>query len=206
MQKVLLLSGMACLVAANASAYMFNPYISAKAKYDFTHDNIKIIGDYEGKVKVEDEVFGGSVALGMTSPATTGDFRYEIEYTKNGDAEKNFANGKIKVKTQAVLFNVYYDLNMGANVPFKPYAGIGLGWGHAEFSTPAKKIKDDGVAMQIGAGLGFRCSQNLVLDLGYRFMTYGDFDETYHVQGRSYQKYEYKPRAHEILLGARYQF
>ena len=36
-------------------------------------------------------------------------------------------------------------------------------------------------------------------------MTYGDFDKEYR-NGLIYEKIDYKPRAHEILLGIRYDF
>lgn len=49
-------------------------------------------------------------------------------------------------------------------------------------------------------------NEHTIIDFGYRFITYGDFDEEYRIPGLLYEKYEYKPRAHEIMLGIRYQF
>lgn len=201
MKKILLLAGVACLAAASASAFEFNPYVAAKAKYAFSRNEIKLTGDYEGKAKLNDDVWGGSLAVGHTYFVDNGDFRLELEYTKNAEAKKDDA----KVKTQGVLFNVYYDFNLRTTVPVKPYVGLGLGWGQAEFEAPGGKKKDDGVSMQIGAGLGYKICDHTSIDLGYRYITYGDFDEEYHGIGR-YEKVDYKPRAHEILLGVRYDF
>jgi len=201
MQKVLLLAGVACFAATTASAFDFNPYISAKAKYAFARNEIKATGSFEGKDKINDDLWGGSVAVGTIYNLMNGDFRFELEYTKNADAkDKNN-----KVKTQGVLFNVYYDFDLKTTVPVKPYVGVGLGWGQTKLDYRTKHIKDDGASMQIGAGVNYKINENIALDLGYRYITYGDFDEEYHV-GPFYEKIEYRPRAHEILLGVRYEF
>ena len=201
MRKVLLMAGMACFAAASASAFEFNPYVGAKAKYTLMRYEVKMTGIVEGKAKLNEDVFGGSVLLGTVCPVTNGDFRFELEYTKNADAKKRDA----KVKTQAALFNVYYDFNVQLALPIKPYVGIGLGWGRSELETPARKAKDDGVALQIGGGVDYRINENTVVDLGYRYITYGDFDQEFRGPG-IYEKLEYKPRAHEIMLGVRYEF
>lgn len=204
MNKILLLAGAMCLVSTSASAFDFNPYVSAKAKYMLARDEIKSTGVYEGKGKIHDNIWGGSIAAGTIYPVSTGKFRLEVEYTKNADAKKHNA----KVKTQAALFNLYFDLDMPNNIPVTPYAGVGLGWGRSEFSGINSIIdeKDDGAAMQIGVGLGYRMSNHAVWDLGYRYITYGDFDKEYRIPGVTYEKYEYKPRAHEFTLGLRYEF
>lgn len=201
MKKILLLASVVCLAAANASAFEFNPYVAARAKYALARNELKVSGSFEGKGKLNDDIWGGSLAVGTVYPVMDGDFRFELEYTKNADAEKNRA----KVKTQGVLFNVYYDFNLNTAIPVKPYVGAGLGWGRPEFEGAGKTIKDDGAAMQIGAGVSYKLSEHAVADFGYRYITYGDFDEEYHF-GPIYEKDEYKPRAHEFLLGMRYEF
>lgn len=202
MRKILLLASAVCFAATSVSAYEFNPYIAAKAKYALSRNEVKVTGSYEGKGKLNDEVYGGSLAVGNIYGVENGDFRLELEYTKNADAKKDNA----KVKTQGVLFNVYYDFNLKTVVPLKPYVGVGMGWGRAELEKDnVGSIKDDGVSMQIGAGLNYKICQHTTLDLGYRYITYGDFEKEYHF-GVVYEKDEYKPRAHEFLLGVRYEF
>lgn len=201
MRKVLLLAGVACFAAASASAFEFNPYVGAKAKYVLARNEVKVTGTVEGKDKFNDNIWGGSVLLGTVYPVTNGDFRFELEYTKNGDTKKD----GVTVKTQAFLFNVYYDFNVQLALPIKPYVGFGLGWGRAELESQFKNVKDDGAAMHIGGGIDYRISENAVVDLGYRYITYGDFDEEFRAPGL-YEKFDYKPRAHEIMLGVRYEF
>ena len=202
MRKILLLASAVCFAATSVSAFEFNPYVAAKAKYALSRNEVKATGSYEGKSKLNDDVWGGSLAVGNIYGVASGDFRIELEYTKNADAKKNDA----KVKTQGVLFNVYYDFNLNTAVPLKPYVGAGLGWGRAELENGhGGSIKDDGVSMQIGAGINYKICEHTTLDLGYRYITYGDFDKEYHF-GVVYEKYDYKPRAHEFLLGVRYEF
>ena len=200
MKKALLLAGVACFSAAHASAFEFNPYVAAKAKYAFVRNEVKVTGTFEGKLNKD--VWGGSIASGIIYPLLEGDFRFEVEYTKNADAKK----GDAKIKTQGVLFNVYYDFEMPSGFPVIPYVGAGLGWGRAELESAAKSIKDDGVSMQIGTGVSCKVNEYVAFDLGYRYVTYGDFEKEYRIPGILYEKYEYKPRAHEILLGVRYEF
>lgn len=202
MRKILLMAGVACLVATGASAFEFNPYVSAKAKYGISRNEIKYTGVNEYKLKYNDNVWGASFAVGTIHHVTTGDFRFELEYTKNSDAEKD----NVKVKTQGVLFNAYFDLDLGAEVPLKPYAGIGLGWGRAEFDANRWNIKDDGVSAQIGVGVSYKVCDHTNIDLGYRYITYGDFEKEYRIPGLFYEKVEYKPHSHELLLGVRYEF
>lgn len=202
MKKFLFLTGILCLASANTFAIDFNPYVAAKAKYAFSRYEIKQTGVYENKFKYEDNIWGGSIAVGNTHKVATGAFRFELEYTKNADAEDKNA----KVKTQAALFNVYYDLDLNTNVPVTPYAGIGLGWGRSEFKYGRRSIKENGAAMQIGVGVSYKLCERTNIDLGYRYISYGDFDKEYRIPGVSYEKYEHKPHANELLLGVRYDF
>ena len=201
MRKVLLLAGIACFAAANASAFDFNPYIAAKAKYAFARNEAKMTGSFEGKDKLNDEVWGGSIAAGNIFNVINGDFRLEIEYTKNADAKKDGA----KIKTQGLLFNAYYDFDLRTAIPVTPYVGVGLGWGRTEISGTGKSTKETGAAMQIGAGINYKIFDRTNIDFGYRYITYGDFDKEYRA-GIVYEKVDYKPRAHELLLGVRYEF
>lgn len=202
MRKVLLLASCACFAALNASAFEFNPYVGAKAKYVFARNEVKVKGSFEGKEKLNDNILGGSVVVGTTYPLLDGNFRFELEYTKNADAKKR----QVKVKTQGVLFNVYYDFDLKTVPAFKPYIGAGLGWGRTEIeSKNSKTIKNNGTSAQIGGGINYQICEHVTADLGYRYITYGDFDKEYHF-GPIYEKDEFKPHAHEILLGVRYSF
>ncbi|HCU58717.1 MAG TPA: hypothetical protein DIC64_01915 [Alphaproteobacteria bacterium] len=201
MNKILLLAGVACMFSLNASAFEFNPYASVKGKYVFSRNEIKLEGTTEGKAKLNDNVLGASVALGTIWPVENGDFRFEVEYTKNADAEKSRNGVKAKIKTQAALLNVYYDFNLNLPVNVKPYVSFGMGWGQSEFASK----KENGTSVQIGAGASYQLCDHVSVDLGYRYMSYGDFEKKYRGPG-TYIEADYKPRAHELLLGLRYAF
>ncbi|MBO7098139.1 MAG: porin family protein [Alphaproteobacteria bacterium] len=203
MRKILLLAGVACFAATSASAFEFNPYVAAKAKYALSRTEVKATGTFKDKDKLNDNVFGGAFAAGTIYPVENGNFRFELEYTKNADAKKQQA----KVKSQAVLFNVYYDFNLQTALPITPYISAGMGWGQSEIENNGTRIvKDDSVSMQIGGGINYKINEHVVVDLGYRYMDYGDFEEEYRVPGVLYEKFDYEPHAHEFLLGVRYEF
>jgi opacity protein-like surface antigen len=196
MRKVLLLTSVACLFATNVFA--LSPYVAAKAKYVLTRDEIKAKGILPAEGTYRDEVFGGSAILG----GRNGNFRMEIEYTKNAEArDKN-----VKVKTQALLFNLYYDIPSNPDIPLKPYIGGGIGIGHVDFDAGAFSKKDVGEAVHIGGGVNYKLDEHTYLDLGYRYIAYDDFDKEYRVGGYKYEKIEYRPHAHEIMFGVRYEF
>ena len=200
MKKLLLLTCAACFAAANAFAT--GPYVAAKAKYVITQDEIQAKGLFDDKSKLDTNVWGGAFAFGGVLNYRYGDVRYELEYTQNSTAKKR----GVKVRTQGVLFNAYYDFNLRTYLPIKPYVGAGIGWGHVEFVADELSVKNNGFAAQIGAGLNIRIFSRTYLDLGYRYMVYDDFDIKYRGANNTSQKVEYKPRAHEIALGLRYEF
>lgn len=200
MKKLLLLTCAACFAAANAFAT--GPYVAAKAKYVITQDEIQAKGLFDDKSKLDTNVWGGAFAFGGVLNYRYGDVRYELEYTQNSTAKKR----GVKVRTQGVLFNAYYDFNLRTYLPIKPYVGAGIGWGHVEFVADELHVKNNGFAAQIGAGINIRIFSRTYLDLGYRYMAYDDFDIKYRGANNTSQKVEYKPRAHEIALGLRYEF
>ncbi|MGH8553567.1 MAG: outer membrane protein [Methylococcales bacterium] len=82
----------------------------------------------------------------------------------------------------SVLANAYLDFDLGS--VFTPYIGAGAGWGWAN--------SDDGFTVALMAGVGFDLSDNLALDIGYRF-------REAMVSGSD-------PMSHEILAGLRFEF
>ena len=97
----------------------------------------------------------------------------------------------IKVKgtrsTLDLMANAWYDLDVG--VGFTPYFGGGLGVQYVRYdvdlSSDAANVLsvlsglggDDGdwvLAYQVGAGVGYRVMESLVVHVGYRYMGAGD--------------------------------
>ena len=85
-------------------------------------------------------------------------------------------NGDVTIQT--LMANVWLGTKLGA---VKPYigGGIGYGWvdGNLKVTTGAGNQlggDDSGFAYQLGAGLGFQLTNNLDLDLGYRWKKVND--------------------------------
>ena len=112
-----------------------------------------------------------------------------IEFDQlNGDVLSRVNLDAIKVKgtrsTLDLMANAWYDLDIG--VGFTPYFGGGLGVQYVRYdvdlSSDAANVLsvlggDDGdwvLAYQVGAGVGYRVMESLVVHVGYRYMGAGD--------------------------------
>lgn len=203
MNKILLLAGVAALFATNANAADVNPYIGAKLKYVDMSSDAKLGDTFD----IDDKVLGGSVAIGVSTAVKGGAVRAELEYNKNEDAEKthtvsamgvNF-NGKLKVESQSLMLNGYYDIDTGTK--FTPYVGAGIGYAKIKGSLSvlgiSESIDDNNFAWQIGAGASYALTNNVSVDAGYRYVDYGDFTE---------DEVKLDTSAHELYIGARYTF
>jgi opacity protein-like surface antigen len=69
-----------------------------------------------------------------------------------------------KVATQAVMANAYFDWKNSS--AFTPYVGVGAGYGWAK---GAGYNDSSGVALGAMAGVSMDMTQNLALDVGYKF-------------------------------------
>jgi opacity protein-like surface antigen len=71
----------------------------------------------------------------------------------------------------AVMANLWYDLDLAG---VRPYFGGGVGWARTEIDgnfgpTPTFDIDNSGFAWQLGAGINFDISPNVMLGVGYRY-------------------------------------
>ncbi|MGH1417382.1 MAG: outer membrane protein [Hyphomicrobiaceae bacterium] len=118
------------------------------------------------------------------------------------------------VKSYSLLFNGYYDL--GNFRGFVPYvgAGIGVSYNIVDDVTalwlpgPIEGDKKLSFAWQVSTGVGYQIRENMILDLGYRYLDLGSADS-----GQIDGGYNINPevrfddlRSHEIKVGLRYHF
>jgi outer membrane autotransporter protein len=209
MNKMLLLAGVAAgLFAANAQALEFTPYVGAKVKYvDMSNDYKSGWEDESVSLNVDDNVWGGSVAAGLSTQVIGGAIRGELEYNKNGDAKKTKSIAgedlKMKLKTQSVMLNAYYDIDTGTQ--FTPYVGGGIGYTTAKASVAVAEEKgsdkDTAFTWQLGAGVAYAVNDNVTVDAGYRYVDCNDFDYS-----DSENDVSVDTSAHEFYIGARYAF
>lgn len=229
MKKTLLLAGVACLFAAQAHAFSVSPYASIKAKYSFMDNSIDANEtatisydekyNFNDKTNIDDDVFGGSIALGIKAPLNYGAIRTEIEYNRNSDAKKNRTDewgdkAEMKLESQAFLINAYYDFD--THTALTPYIGMGMGFSRLKGSITWEEYPEDNgslshtnFAWQIGAGMAYNINEHVALDLGYRYMDYGHFSKSESERygwGVDYESDKLESKAHEIMLGLRYTF
>ena len=205
MNKILLLAGVsACLFAANANALEVNPYVGAKLRY------VDMSTDVNDTQDVDEKVMGGRLAVGTAFKTANGAIRTELEYNRNEDAEKThdmididngtIFKGKLKVETQSVMLNGYYDFDTGTKLT--PYVGAGIGYAKVKGTLYVSGVKDGSIddnnfAWQAGFGAGYALTDNVTFDAGYRYVDYGDFTE---------DSVKVDTSAHELYAGLRYSF
>ena len=154
-----------------------------------------------------DNVFGGALAVGVkANPA-----RVELEYGVFSEASgKNNADDfdvKLKTQAQTLFVNAYFDIDTAT--PFTPYVGAGLGlaflrskgnWSDDSYGSKTKT----NFAWNLGAGVAYDFTQNVALDLGYRFAGLGKARTgTDIADDRARAKNVYM---HQFMLGLRFSF
>ena len=204
MNKILLMAGVATvLFATNANALDFQQYVSVKGTYNDMSNKVKWVdpGDEKeptGKNKLNDEVFGASFAYGVK----TGPVRTELELNWHDDAEKKDDGDKIKIENNSIMLNAYYDIDTGTK--FTPYVGAGLGMARLKIKEKSDENwskSSNEFAWQLGAGVSYAATDNVSVDLGYRYVDNGSFswsDED--------ERYKFSSHSNEFYLGVRYAF
>lgn len=232
---LLLTAGLTICAAPMASALEISPYVSAKYAYTHMQNDAKATVDISGIAnntlvdkKLSDNTNGLRLAVGATVPvdAIWGDIRGEVEFAYNaytdnkGNASFDWGSGtpvditfKNKLRTKAVFFNVYYDIETCTD--FIPYVGGGIGYARlkhkARLVGDAENGKDreNNFAWNVGLGLGYIVTENITLDLGYRYTDYGNIKNTA-IETRPYATItsasKYDITSHEVSLGLRYNF
>ncbi len=199
MKRMLLLAGVAALFASDASASVFTPYLAAKARYAFMDSTVKYEKtDYNHNIDMDKNIFGGSVAFGLRAnsfPALRG----ELEYSHNKDIKKTTTDGSAKTQSHYVLLNMYYDFRTCTK--FTPYLSAGLGGSSIKYSVEDVSDRNNRFAWQLGAGISYNFTPNIVADAGYRYVDLGHFS-----RAKGEAKTRVESDAHEIYLGVRYMF
>ncbi len=231
MNKTLLLAGIATtLFAFNANAIEWNPYVSAKltnSKIDV--DGSQMTGPEYREATIKDKNnYGFNAAVGASTAVPYGSVRGEFEFGyKHGmkdnytDAEgvANGATSILKADIETYMFNMYYDIDTGTKLT--PYVGAGFGLAHIDAKSSYDhpnvaysrvNASDTKFAWQLSAGAAYALTDNLAIDLGYRYTDLGSIKgnsnfmdaQTGAVAAPLNMKADFE--THEIMLGARYTF
>ncbi len=169
--------------------------------------------------------FGGEIGYnfaGMGVPV-----RAEVEYLYHNQFKVTATNAtsggstgafSSKIDIHTVFANLYYDINTGT--AFTPYVGAGLGvaWVNQKVAstfngwTPGTmdgNFDTTNFAWNVGAGVGYSLTDHIVIDLGYRYTSFGDAKKVDKVRSDALGNIQFQAKditAHEALLGLRYQF
>lgn len=212
MKKILLLTGVAFLFAAQANAFVLRPYVSAKGKVALTNNRLKVVQrdeilDYNHDIKVNKAIWGASAAFGFMFPFNYQSIRTEVEYNHNKKADKKVAAKKsapdidASVQTKAIFFNMYYDFQ--SNTAWVPYIGGGIGGARLKTTVLSESDDKSTFAWNAGFGMQYRMSRHGSIDFGYRYASYGSFKR--HI-GDTYNYREddkVEAAAHELYAGFR---
>jgi opacity protein-like surface antigen len=118
-----------------------------------------------------------------------------------GYQENDYTNDTLGASLLSVMANGYYDFNAGEG--FKPYVMAGLGIAHIIADDdpiyPDPWLDETYFAWQLGAGVGYEVSENITIDVGYRYLKPEGIECASHATDVSWE-------SHNILAGIRYKF
>ena len=136
-------------------------------------------------------------------------YHNQFKYSATNSTTGTFSS---KIDIHTVFANFYYDIK--TSTAFTPYVGAGLGvaWVNQKVAstfggwTPTAhdgNYDTTNFAWNVGAGVGYSVTDNVILDLGYRYTNYGDSKK---VSVGTTQFRAKDLTGHSALLGLRYQF
>lgn len=230
MKKILCLALMAVsfsgLANANNGVYTSLKAGVSETKYKNSSDHLSFSGNsditFNNSNQTKSTYPTISVAAGYDfSTISPINARAELEYTyKDGttfspDIDSITTSGgtytypskslfEQELTTHALMLNGYYDFKNQSK--FTPYVSAGIGSTHVKnklYATP--KMSDNHFTWSTGIGVNYAVSQNVGLDLSYRYVDAGkfNFDSTVNDE-RLITKF--KLMSNEYLLGIRYNF
>lgn len=125
-----------------------------------------------------------------------------------------------KLTSGVFLANGYVDLGTWSNIT--PYVGAGIGSAYTRYGSvtdinpslggygTSPSVATWKFAWALMAGIDVNLSQNLKLDVGYRYLNMGQQDSGQIVcavvAGCQYERHHFKMASHDVRIGLRYQF
>ena len=200
---------------------------------------------------LKDDVWGTRLAYGLSTPVKFGKIRtelelgwnskagddnlYDIVISKDAAGQYNGEHYQTNTSVWTGMFNVYYDFDTGTKL--MPYINAGVGYAHLKMKAHTWgncgsangsghydfSVKEDAnnFAWNIGLGVSYALTDNLSVDLGYRYTDFGNIrsnstirdrapsfggPNTMGVDGPFIIDGDMKMYMHEVNLGLRYAF
>ena len=199
MKKLLLSVSLACMLATPAYAA---PYVSVSTglglaeNSSVTYSGVSI-NDFltyksavpvVGAVGIKNDGYRIEVAIGYQS--------HDVDQMKQDLVHLTSVSGS-SASIFSYLVNGYYDIDVKGGIT--PYLTAGLGGASITAkSTGSSDTTSSGFAYQLGAGVGIKASENVVIDLGYRFFKPSSFNV--------YNTTDISATSNNFLVGVRYNF
>lgn len=144
------------------------------------------------------------------------DARVELEYNYKDKTDFNptLANKSLtrinnELTSQSLMLNGYYDIKNATK--FTPYVNAGIGLTHLKNEqtlqdhTRSSSDSDNHFTWSAGVGVAYAVSQNVALDLSYRYVDAGKFSFN-NTLALDKTETDVKLKSNEYLLGVRYNF
>lgn len=182
-----------------------------------THVDLNVGGAEASNLFRSQFTLGGALAVGY-------DFwsqyqlpiRAELEFAMRGNNKENdsneFGSFQYKYNASTLMANFYYDFRNES--AFTPYVGAGVGLAFIGVDNKmdiggVRIVRDDetftNFAFNLGAGVAYSFTDNLAVDLGYRYLNMGYIEST-GTRNNIKHTTESNLYNHEIMLGARVTF
>jgi len=217
---ILATPGIAMAAAADPDLSGF--YVAPKFVYSYQTAGTVDISVYSDSMDSIDgskkSAYGGALAIGYDwKPRFCTPIRTEIEGAFRTAAKRDFEAQRETIATHkrqvsTIFANVYWDLDFlgEGKSPLVPYIGAGIGvafinskldtsrYDNVDFSTTQTNF-----AWNVGAGIAYKFTKNIALDVGYRYAQFGDAKLKF---PPTPIEAKHKVSAHEVMAGLRFTF
>jgi len=186
-----------------ATPAMAGTYVGVSAGLGLLNDSAaKFVG-----VTVDNAVgYSAGVPVGVAVGYTSGDYRLEGAAGYQSHNIDTFFGEAVDtnddVSVLSFMVNGYYDITINDS-SVSPYLTAGLGFASITSGDGADSLDESAFAWQVGAGFGFKASENVVIDLGYRYFKTADITIAEFDGGESA---DLTISGSNILAGVRYNF
>lgn len=158
--------------------------------------------NFGGKSKT---VFSGGVALGYNFvDQYQVPVRIEFDYMERAKAKVKTDimpdfSVENKIRLQTFMANAYYDI--ATSTPLTPYVTAGIGYARVKLTTEDASSNNSNFAWSLGVGAKYALSQDVDLDLGYRYLDANKADAS-----KDGVKSQVKAKSNDFMFGVSYRF
>ena len=160
--RILLASAALLPLAATAHATDLAPSIPSEVS---TTSGIYVRGDVGASWLNWGSATGNWAFVGDVGIGYQVDQNWRTDLTYGMTSNYTLAPGAT-LSTSTIMGNVYYDWRN--STPLTPYVGVGAGYGW-QYNTGGGAFNASGIALGLKAGVSYDITNNLALDVGYRF-------------------------------------